>query len=343
MADDLPLLDLAGLSAASERLYVHVLMSGRASVAAVAGQFELDETIAFEQLENLRQLGLVSRLEGDPPEYAAVDPRYALRAIIDRLSDQALRIREAIPMLVEYFDAATPGDAASHQAVVLTDPDTVAGWYARLQHQAMREFLSFDRPPYVSASLDPFEAAVLARGVDWRAVYTIESFDEGTTWEEVERLAEQGEQARITDDLPVKLAIVDGEIALVSLSLEPGRVDALIIARAAARARPPRALRVPLVSRDAVAGGEGAGRRRSIRPRDRRGVRQASLVRGAVDPHAHGGRDEGRRHCQAARDVASHASSAQPGAARRARCRQPVPGGRRGREASLALSFGPSV
>ena len=228
MADDLPFLDLAGLSAASERLYVHVLMTGRASVAAIAGQFGLDESTAFEQLENLRQLGLVSRLEGEPPEYAAVDPRYALRAIIDRLSDQALRIREAIPMLVEYFDAAAPGDAASHHAIVLTDPDTVAGWYARLQHQARREFLSFDRPPYVSASLDPFEAAVLARGVDWRAVYTIESFDQATTWDEVERLAEQGEQARITDDLPVKLAIVDDEIALVSLSLEPGRVDALI-------------------------------------------------------------------------------------------------------------------
>jgi len=228
VAEDPPLLDVAGLDAMGERVYVHVLMHGRSSAAEVAEQFDLAEEATLEQLESLRQLGLVTRLEGRRPQYSAVDPRFALRAVLDRLSDQAMRIREAIPMLVEYFDAAAPSESGSHQAVVLTDPDTVAAWYARLQHQATREFLSFDRPPYVSASFDPFEAEVLARGVDWRAIYTLASFDEGSTWDEVEGLAEQGEQARITDELPVKLAIVDGEIALVSLTLEPGRVDALI-------------------------------------------------------------------------------------------------------------------
>jgi len=198
VAEDPPLLDVAGLDATGERVYVHVLMHGRSSAAEVAAQFDLAEETTLRQLEGLRQLGLVTRLEGRRPQYSAVDPRFALRAVLDRLSDQAMRIREAIPMLVEYFDAASPSESGSHQAVVLTDPDTVAAWYARLQHQATREFLSFDRPPYVSASFDPFEAEVLARGVDWRAIYTLASFDEGSTWDEVEGLAEQGEQARIT-------------------------------------------------------------------------------------------------------------------------------------------------
>ncbi|QAY72698.1 LuxR family transcriptional regulator [Agromyces protaetiae] len=228
MADDLPLLDLAGFEESTERAYVHVLMHGRATAHEVAEQLQADDETAFRRLEDLRGLGLVSRLEGESPTYAAVDPRYALRTVVDRLSDQALRIREAIPSLGEYFDAGTPEDPASQQTVVLSDPDTVAAWYARLEHQATKEFLAFDRPPYVSASFDPFQAAVLARGVDWRSIYTIESFDEGSTWEEVELLAEQGEQSRITDELPLKLVIVDGSTALVSLSLDPGRIEALI-------------------------------------------------------------------------------------------------------------------
>jgi len=233
VADDLPLLDLAaldltGVDETGERVYVHVLMHGRSSVPAIAGHFGLEEDAVSELLEQLRQAGLVTRLESGAPEYSAVDPRFALRAVLDRLSEQSLRIREAIPMLAEVFDSTTRGGDGSQQTTVLTDPDAVAAWYARMQHQATREFLAFDRPPYVSASFDPFQSAVLARGVDWRAIYTIDSFDEGATWEEVEELAGQGEQARITEQLPLKLALVDREIVLVSVSLEPGRIDALV-------------------------------------------------------------------------------------------------------------------
>jgi len=56
---------------------------------------------------------------------------------------------------------------------------------------ARRQVRAFDRPPYVSASFDPYEAEVLARGVDWRAIYTVDSFDEGSTWDEVAELAER--------------------------------------------------------------------------------------------------------------------------------------------------------
>lgn len=226
--DDLPLLDLAGLDALSESIYLDVLGSGVTSVARVAHGFHLSDPDATARLEALRDLGLVSLLQGDAREYASVDPRYALRAMADRISDRVSRIRERIPSLVEFYGRAPQPAGDEAHTIVLADPDAVAGWYTRLQHQAKTEFLAFDRPPYVSASLDPFEAVVLERGVDWRAVYTIASFDDGATWAEVTALAEQGEQSRITRDLPVKLAIADSTTALVSLSLEPGRIEALV-------------------------------------------------------------------------------------------------------------------
>ena len=228
MADDLPLLDLAGLDAVTESIYLGVLGSGKTNVWQVAEDFRMTDADAMARLEALRDLGLVSLLEGGAGEYASVDPRYALRAMADRISDRVSHIRERIPALVEYFGRAPKSDDGDAQTTVLTDTDAVAGWYTRLQHQAKSEFLAFDRPPYVSASLDPFEAVVLKRGVDWRAIYTIASFDEGATWDEVAGLAQQGEQSRITDDLPIKLAIADSTTALVSLSLEPGNVDALV-------------------------------------------------------------------------------------------------------------------
>jgi DNA-binding CsgD family transcriptional regulator/DNA-binding Lrp family transcriptional regulator len=238
VTDEPPLLHLAGLDASSEAIYLDLLSRGRTPVSRVAADFAIDESDVVARLEAMRDLGLVTRLEGAADdtgsvEYGAIDPRYSLRAVADRMSDQVSRIRDAIPVLVEFFGRAPSSEAGQAQTTVVTDPDAVAGWYARLQHQAKREFLAFDRPPYVSASADPFESVVLARGVDWRAIYTIDSFDTGATWEEVADLARQGEQARITGELPVKLAIADGASALVSLSLEPGRVDALVTHSAA--------------------------------------------------------------------------------------------------------------
>ncbi|MGA1837929.1 helix-turn-helix domain-containing protein [Herbiconiux sp. 11R-BC] len=232
MADDIPLLDVAGLDPLSERVYLDLLAQGRGSAARSAEKFGLGLPAASAILESLREQGLASRLEGDEREYIAVDPGYSLRAIADRMGDQVLRIREALPRLVEMFERVPPSGIDQTQTTILADADAVAAWYTRLQHQARTEFLAFDRPPYVSASLDPVEATALDRGVSWRAIYTIESFDDGTTWEEVAELAEQGEQARIAPALPVKLAIVDRRAALVSLTLEPGRISALVTSSA---------------------------------------------------------------------------------------------------------------
>jgi len=223
-----PPLNLPGIDASTEVVYLSILMGGRTPADEVAARFRLELDDAVAQLETLRGAGLLTRLEGPEPDYAAVDPRFAIRGLVDRLSDRAARLSEAIPVLAEQFEASLPRNGETPQTVVVSGADAVAAWYARLQHHAAREILAFDRPPYVAASFDPFQSAVLARGVVWKVIYTIESFEGGATWEEVDRLAEQGEQARITRDLPVKLVVVDDEIAMISLSLEPGQAEALV-------------------------------------------------------------------------------------------------------------------
>ena len=228
MADDPPFLDVAGLDPLSERVYLDLLAHGRSNATRASERFDMGVHAASAILEDLRELGLASRLEGDDREYTAVDPGYSLRAIADRMGDQVMRIRDSLPKLVEMFERVPPSGIDQTQTTILADADAVAAWYTRLQHQARSEFLAFDRPPYVSASLDPVESTALDRGVRWRAIYTIESFEDGTTWEEVADLAEKGEEARIAPELPVKLAIIDGRAALVSLTLEPGRISALV-------------------------------------------------------------------------------------------------------------------
>jgi sugar-specific transcriptional regulator TrmB/DNA-binding CsgD family transcriptional regulator len=222
------LLAVAGLDEADERVYLFVVHRGRTRPDDVAARFDLPVGEALSRLEVLRDLGLVTTWQGSADVYAAVDPRYALGAVADRVSDQVRRIREQIPVLSDHFERALAEEAGTARTRVVTDTGEVAGWFVRLQHQAKSELVIFDRPPYVSNPQEPLESIVIGRGVSWRAVYSSASFSREGAWEETARLADQGEQGRVVPSLPLKLVIADRAIALVSLDLDGVNNHALV-------------------------------------------------------------------------------------------------------------------
>lgn len=221
-------LSLLGVSELGEHVYRNVVSSPAATTpehAAAASGISAER--AATELESLRALGLINRLAGDGG-YSAVDPRFGIRVLADRATDRLNRIRDAVPVLAETFDSAQRASADANDGQIISGADEVAGWYNRLEHGAAFEFLAFDRPPYVLADTNPLEEVVLDRGVEWRAVYAAASFAEESAFDDVRRLVARGEDARVTAELPVKMAIADRRIALVSLSLSADDPVALI-------------------------------------------------------------------------------------------------------------------
>lgn len=222
-----PSLGPLGIDPDAERLYRLLLRAGPASVGELAAELGEDAARVSELAGRLRGAGLVAARAGEEGTYAPADPRVALRALTDRHDELLDRIRAQVPVLAELFDHARDRGARDGATDVLVDPDAIAATYVRVQHQAREQFLAFDRPPYVSASENPLQPVVLDRGVRWRAVYAAASFEVDGAWDEALRLAALGEQARVFGDLPVKLAIADRDLALVSLRLDPLRAQAL--------------------------------------------------------------------------------------------------------------------
>ncbi|WP_213813630.1 helix-turn-helix transcriptional regulator [Glaciihabitans sp. dw_435] len=222
------LLQIAGLSEIEEQIYLFVVHRGRTQVGDVVERCAIDAAEASAHLALLRDRGLISRGADEDAAYAPVDPRYALNAVTDRLAEQVSRIREQIPLLADQFDRTVSQEGGAPESWIVGDAATVASWYVRMQHQATHEIMMFDRPPYVSSPLETLEVGIMGVGVRWRGLYTAESFTRPGAWEETLRLSESGEESRIVPQLPVKLVIVDRSIALVSLSLDGVRADALV-------------------------------------------------------------------------------------------------------------------
>jgi len=257
--------DVVGVDAEHEAVYRAVVTSGATSVAEIAASFGQSAERARALLESLRERGLIAR--GGDGDYFAVDPRVAMRALTERTAARLDILRSTIPDFAEMYDTAQRATGGGASLRFVSGGAAVGAWYSRIEQATTSEFLAFDRPPYVLAPVNPVQPLVIARGVEWRAVYAASALEREGAWDEIVRSVGLGEQARIAPDLPVKMAISDRRIAIVASSLDPARPEALV-----AEAPPivallvelfeshwERAADVPAQPDDAVAFGRGRG------------------------------------------------------------------------------------
>lgn len=87
------LLDL-GLTKLQARTYVSLLSLGPAKASTVAKELGIIRPEIYRTLDELSSKGLVERTLAKPSSYNAVEPRRALRALLDRASSDIERIRE---------------------------------------------------------------------------------------------------------------------------------------------------------------------------------------------------------------------------------------------------------
>jgi DNA-binding CsgD family transcriptional regulator len=220
-------LSLLGVDAATENVYRLLLGSAGMDAAAVGEAFDVDVTSARSSLESLHELGLVN-LSATSGEYVAVDPRHSLRIVTDRHAAQLNRIRDTLGPLGEIFDDARRVHAATTQTRVISGPQEVGDFYYRMKHAATRDFVAFDRPPYIMSSSAPLEESIIRRGVRVRAIYSAASFEPEGSWDRVRALVAAGEEARVMPELPVKLAIADKSIAMISSNLSGDQPEMLV-------------------------------------------------------------------------------------------------------------------
>ncbi|MDX2852954.1 LuxR family transcriptional regulator [Actinacidiphila glaucinigra] len=218
-------LDLVGVDSEAEKAYRHLLARGGGTVDDVAAAFGVTYSEGLALLERLHRFGLVSRRTSG--EFLTVDPRHALRALVESRERQLASVRDAAGALGALFDTAKRARNGGHGTRVISGPETVGDRYYRLKQDARAEICCLDRPPFLLVPNAPIDEAAVGRGVRVRAVYAAASFVADGDRQELGSLVSRGEEARIIPTLPIKLAMADRSAAMVSLSLDPGNTECL--------------------------------------------------------------------------------------------------------------------
>lgn len=214
-----------GVDTMAEQAYRLLLSQESATADDVVAALGVPEKEGLAVLERLHHAGLMSRRSSG--EFFTVDPRHALRALVEARERQLAAVRHATGPLGELFDAARRARDGGPGTNVISGLEAIGDRYYRLKQSARTELCALDRPPFLLAPNEPLDEAAVRRGVRVRAVYAAASFEADGGWQDLGNLVSRGEEARVVPALPIKLAMADRSAAMVSLTLSVGSAEYL--------------------------------------------------------------------------------------------------------------------
>ncbi|SCL30183.1 Sugar-specific transcriptional regulator TrmB [Micromonospora pallida] len=219
------MLDVIGLTRDEEDVYRCLVHLTTARVDELAARLRRPVEEMDAPLAGLRGKGLVlpTGPEPDAP-LRPLAPDVPLGEALLRRQEALEAARAAVTRLTEEYRAGMRRHDPGHLVEVVTGASALRERLRDLQNSARVEVLWFCRAnPLAMAgpeNVEEFDA--LARGVRYRAIYERDMLLDPGALADVEQGVRAGEQARVLDRLPVRLAIVDGRTALCPLVPERG-------------------------------------------------------------------------------------------------------------------------
>ncbi|MCP2262804.1 helix-turn-helix domain-containing protein [Promicromonospora thailandica] len=227
--------DVLGLTPDETIAYSELVAMPSATVADLAAALSPYGTSLGEAHRLLRRLenhGLVARITGDERRFSAAPPAIALGALLARRQDEVRNAEVELNRLEEIYRVAAAGRGPTDVIDVVRGDDAVRHRFEQLQLGARESVDAFVRPPVIvtSSQENSAEDQAVARGVQYRVVVErgmLESQD--VTVEETVEATDAGEEVRFAARVPLKLIVVDRELALLPLTSSGDVVGALLV------------------------------------------------------------------------------------------------------------------
>lgn len=229
------MLEALGFSPIEEYVYELLVTRGRLSLAEVVAAGDVKAELLREALEKLVSKGLVRRLAGPDHEFVVAPPEYALEVLIaDQMSAlQAVRASSA-ELAARVRRVSTQDVDPTKLIEIVSGEGSIRQLFLQVIKSAREEIAVFDCPPYavdVTEAMSEQAERLDAGGLRLRTVFDRSLLEDPTHVRRIIQGVEAGEQARVAR-VPLKLAIIDGEWAMLPLLHAGGQTpEAVVIVR----------------------------------------------------------------------------------------------------------------
>jgi sugar-specific transcriptional regulator TrmB len=218
-----------GLTEREAKVYMTLLNGRMYSASDLQKAVNIPRTKIYEVLNKLLSRGICTeRKLGKNKIYEAIEPDLALEIIYSKYQNDLNRKKKLINQLSEVF---TPIFENSKSIInplefieVMKDKVKIHKRYTNSVRSTKREMLTFNRGPYASdnperlAEQEDEETKLLKRGGVTKNIYEFKEFKE-VDWllESVKKTVRFGQEARVVENLPIKMLIFDDEMVMFPL------------------------------------------------------------------------------------------------------------------------------
>jgi DNA-binding CsgD family transcriptional regulator len=210
------MLEAVGLTPTEERAYRLLVRAGSMSPAELCQQLVVSSEEADAVFGRLAAKGLItSTATGPSKRFIAAPVDVAGEALLHRRFEELQAARLEFAKIAEEYCPAGSRPAVD-EMIEIVPREAVSALFEQFQRNAKSEVWTITMPPYaVPSDQNSVEIEQLARGVSYLALYTRAALEEPGAIEMIRHYVEAGEQARMQPGLAGKMAIFDGEVALM--------------------------------------------------------------------------------------------------------------------------------
>jgi sugar-specific transcriptional regulator TrmB len=225
-------LAVLGMEDVEESAYRALVGMASADEAELAERLRIGRAEAARVLASLERQGLAARSSGSQQRYVASPPSVALAALARARQEELHRAETEIAELADLYRRADTLRGAGDVVDVVHGAAAVGQRFVQLQAAAREEVSGFvmSEVAVVSAEDNTAEDAAVDRGVTYRIVVEQSAVRRPGFLSAAEDAVARGELVRVAPTVPIRMIVVDRQIALVPLiSEEDGAVGGLLV------------------------------------------------------------------------------------------------------------------
>lgn len=212
-----------GLTGTEARVLLAVLGSGSGSATEIARLARVPRPSVYQALEALQSRRLVEEQPGAVASWASVGREEVMRRLRSAQEEHLHRVMSVADAADRRLAQLVPeGPRASLSSVhVIRDPAEAVAMFHRLAAGVRFEALSLTKPPFADGGFEEPNASEiqsLGRDVRFRTLYEAPAESQVNAFlRDVMIAREAGEDIRIAEHLPLKLAVFDRRSVLVAI------------------------------------------------------------------------------------------------------------------------------
>jgi sugar-specific transcriptional regulator TrmB len=209
-----------GLTEYESKAYLALLEKQSSSASELSKLSGVPRTRVYDILDRMARSGLCIELLGKEKKYQAASPDSAIRGFLEfQKAEFTAREKIAATLAADLrtkFEKSLSNNDPIDYIEVLRDPSQVSKRVMDLVAAAKKEILVFVKPPFSNPKQElerqnDESIEAVRRHIDIRALYEIPESPEEAKWmlSQIRRSAREGEKARVTNHLPMKMVVVD--------------------------------------------------------------------------------------------------------------------------------------